>query len=1059
MDANILSSRPHGRTKQERQGTHDRGMAPALRLNGRIAGARGWSGVRVLGVWFSIFLFCAPLRGIDRDRRLDELFHTSWTTKDGAPSEIFAIAQTRDGYLWLGTPTGLVRFDGLHFENYQSPFGQASRARNVASLLATPDGGLWIGFSSGAVSLLKDGRITSYGQKDGLPFSPVRSLVRDRQGRIWAASLTGLSLFEGSQWRSIGAEWNFSGGATAALVDHAGTVWIGSVDTLAFLPQGAGKFQLAATGLRYVTSLAETADGAVWMSLLGGPVQPVQPPFSHQLTPMAGSLKAFFDDQGSLWAPTLETGLWRAPHPERFETWNPAELNALTEHYTRANGLTSDYAETIFQDSEGDIWVGTNAGLDRFRQSAATAVSLPSNPYMSLAPGDEGEVWVSPSNHAVRLVSDRRFLDKLPEEFAPIRDRGSCPIYRDAEGTIWMGTDLGLLRFAGGRISQFTYPHGSKPDSDSRGVPVTMTEDRRGGMWVSILEDGVYRFSDGKWTNLEALGGPKGVAQSASTDPNGSVWLGFAGRTAARIDDAGIRVFAARQVGSRCIQSRGAKAWIGGDDGVAWFDGVSFRKLIPSGGSLRDVFAILETDEGLWFSEHSGITYVPHSELVTFEKDPNHPVRFRVLDFLDGVDAPLQRSARNPALVQSSDGLLWFATTEGLVFIDPKRIPANTVRPPVSVTSVVANSKPYVPTAGLALPDRVRNLEIDYIGISLAIPERVRYRYKLEGYDTDWQDPGSGRQAFYTNPGPGSYTFRVMAANPDGVWNESGATIAFSIAPTFYETLWFRLLCAVAVGGIMWMLYLLRLRLVTAQLQARLGERLHERERIARELHDTLLQSFQGSLFEVQAARNLFPRRPDDAMRTLDEAIGAAGAAIAEGRDAILDLRSGSAAHSSLAHLLAAAGQELSGVTASNGGIIPAFCVTVEGSPRDIKTVLQDELYRIGREILRNAFRHACAKKIEVEIRYDARELRIRFRDDGMGIDPKVLNEGARAGHWGLPGVRERAKLAGAQLDFWSEAGAGTEVQVTVPASVAYAKSTEVRVFGLLRKKSRSHGE
>jgi signal transduction histidine kinase/ligand-binding sensor domain-containing protein len=1038
-------------------------MTPTLTHAGTIVSARIASAARLLCLCLFISLLCAPLRGIDRDRRLDELYHTSWTVKDGAPSEIFAIAQTGDGYLWLGTSTGLVRFDGLHFENYESPFGQAFPSKGVSSLLAVADGGLWIGFNSGEVSLLKNGRITSYGQKNGLPPSPARSLVRDHQGRIWAASLTGLSLFEGSQWRHVGEDWNFSGGATAALVDHAGTVWIGAVHTLTFLPQGAGKFQTAATGLRYVTSLAETADGAVWMSQLSGPVRPVRPPFSHELTaPMAGSLKAFFDDQGSLWGPTLEKGLWRAPHPERFETWKPAELKALTEHYTRANGLTSDYAETIFQDSEGDIWVGTNAGLDRFRQSAATAVSLPSNPYMSLAPGDEGKVWVSPVNHVVRLVGDRRFLDKLPEEFAPIRDRGSCPIYRDAEGTIWMGTDLGLLRFAGGRISQFTYPHGSKPDPDSRGVPVTMTEDHRGGMWVSILADGVYRFSDGKWTTLEAMGGPKGVAISASTDPNGSVWLGFADRTVARIDDGGIRVFAARegvQVGRvRCIQGRGAKAWIGGDDGVAWFDGSRFRKLTPAGGSLSDVFGILETDEGLWFSEHSGIIYVPHSELVTFEKDPNHPVRFRVLDFLDGVVAPLQRSVRNPALVQSSDGLLWFATTDGLVFVDPKRIPTNTVRPPVSIASIVANARPYVPAAGLALPDRIRNLEIDYIGISLAIPERVRYQYKLEGYDTDWQDPGARRQAFYTNPGPGSYTFRVMAANPDGVWNESGATIVFSIAPAFYETLWFRLLCALAAGGIVWMLYLLRLRMVTAQLQARLGERLLERERIARDLHDTLLQSFQGSLFEVQAARNLFQRRPDDAMQTLDEAIRSAGAAIAEGRDAILDLRSGSAAPSDLAHLLAAAGQELSGVAVSNGGS-PAFRVTVEGAPRDITTVLQDEVYRIGREILRNAFRHARAKKIEVEIRYDAQELRIRFRDDGIGIDPKVLNEGAPAGHWGLPGVRERAKLAGAQLDFWSEVGVGTEVQVTVPASVAYAKSPAARIFGLFRKRSRSHGE
>jgi signal transduction histidine kinase len=259
--------------------------------------------------------------------------------------------------------------------------------------------------------------------------------------------------------------------------------------------------------------------------------------------------------------------------------------------------------------------------------------------------------------------------------------------------------------------------------------------------------------------------------------------------------------------------------------------------------------------------------------------------------------------------------------------------------------------------------------------------------------------------------------------------------------------------CSLLTGA-----YRFRLRQESARIKMRLEERGAERERIARDLHDTLLQSFQGSLFEVLAARNLFPRRPDDAMHTLDEAIRSARAAIGEGRDAILNLRSNSATPNGLVQQFAAVGQELSGVAASDGGS-PAFRVTVEGTPRDLGIVLQDELYRIGREILRNAFHHARAREIEVEIRYDAQEFRIRFRDDGIGIDPKVLAEGARPGHWGLPGVRERAMAVGAHLDFWSEVGVGTEVQVTVPASVAYARSADVRIFGLFRKKPRPHGD
>jgi signal transduction histidine kinase len=312
--------------------------------------------------------------------------------------------------------------------------------------------------------------------------------------------------------------------------------------------------------------------------------------------------------------------------------------------------------------------------------------------------------------------------------------------------------------------------------------------------------------------------------------------------------------------------------------------------------------------------------------------------------------------------------------------------------------------------------------------------------------------------AVYTTIPHGYYRFHVRASDGYGFWDRQGIVYRITQEPFFYETAAFQVLMIAAGGILLAGAYRFRLRQESARIKARLEERVAERERIARDLHDTILQSFQGSLFEVQAARNLLPKRLDDAMQTLDEAIHSSEAAIAEGRGAILDLRSGSAAPSDLAHLLADAGQELSRVAVADGGS-PVFRVTVEGPPRNIESLLQDELYRIGKEILRNAFRHARAKRIEVEIRYDAQELRIRFRDDGVGIDSKVLTEGARAGHWGLPGVRERAKLAGAQLDFWSEVGAGTEVQVTVPASLAYAKSPEPPLFGLFRKKSRSHGD
>jgi signal transduction histidine kinase len=324
------------------------------------------------------------------------------------------------------------------------------------------------------------------------------------------------------------------------------------------------------------------------------------------------------------------------------------------------------------------------------------------------------------------------------------------------------------------------------------------------------------------------------------------------------------------------------------------------------------------------------------------------------------------------------------------------------------------------------------------------MPEQVRYRYKLERYDTEWQEAGLRRQAFYTNPGPGSYRFRVKAENSDGVWNESGASIEFSIAFAFYETLWFRFLGVLTAGGIAWLLYLFRLRLVTAQLAARLGERLQERERIARELHDTLLQSFQGLMLRLQVVDELLP--PGKAKEQLEKSLERADQAIAEGRDAVQNLRSSPAANGDLAEALRTIASEFV------GDARPIFRLLVEGEARDLDPILLDEIYRIACEGLRNAFNHAQAAHIEVEIAYDKHVFRLRIRDDGGGIPLKTLEAG-RSGHYGLNGMRERARQTGAKFDIWSSAGNGTEIDLSFPGSIAYASAPRRFRLGLFRRK------
>jgi signal transduction histidine kinase len=412
--------------------------------------------------------------------------------------------------------------------------------------------------------------------------------------------------------------------------------------------------------------------------------------------------------------------------------------------------------------------------------------------------------------------------------------------------------------------------------------------------------------------------------------------------------------------------------------------------------------------------------------------------------------------ARNgsPVVQKSADGKLWFAVVDGVSFIDPRHLPFNRLPPPVHIEQITADRKTYwqnwsgdVSSSPPKLPPLIRDLEIDYTALSLVAPEKVRFRVKLEGHDPHWKDVGNERKAFYNDLPPRNYRFRVMARNNSGVWNEAGASFDFSIAPAYYQTNWFRASCAAAFLVLLWALYRYRLHQIAREFNARLDERVNERTRIARDLHDTLLQSFQGLVFRLQAARNMLPRRSEEAMEALDTALERTDQAIAEGRDAIQGLRDSTVVTNELAQAVTALGGEM----ASHDSHSPRFHVVVEGPSQDLHPILRDEVYAIAREAVRNAFRHAQARNIEAEITYTESSFQLRIRDDGKGVDPGIVAEG-RAGHYGVPGMRERAKRIGGKLDVWTGTGAGTEIELSIPGSIAYGTSPGRTVLGLFRK-------
>jgi len=393
-------------------------------------------------------------------------------------------------------------------------------------------------------------------------------------------------------------------------------------------------------------------------------------------------------------------------------------------------------------------------------------------------------------------------------------------------------------------------------------------------------------------------------------------------------------------------------------------------------------------------------------------------------------------------VTKAPDGRIWFGNGSKVSVIDPSHIVTNTLPPPVQVEQVTADGQTFDAVRGLHLPPLIRDLTIDYTALSLVAPGKVHFRYKLEGQDPDWREAINDREVQYSNLPPRNYRFRVIACNNSGVWNEKGGVLNFTIDPAYYQTAWFRAALAGLVLLILGASYRYRLHRLAHEFSVRLEERVEERTRIARELHDTLLQSFQGVLLTFRSAAFLLPDRPAEARKTLEDGIEQARAAIVEGRDAVEGLRSSGAVEEDIGRTIGTCGQRLAGEIPGNP---PAFQVYEQGVPRSLATVVADEVLRIAGEALRNAFRHAGANRIEAEIYYDKRQFRLRIRDDGKGIDPHILGKGGRPGHHGLPGMHERAKLIGAKLAIWSEAGSGTEIELQVPGALAYTGRPEPR--------------
>ncbi len=975
----------------------------------------------------ALLVFAGLAQALDAHRQIAQFHHTAWTVKEGAPGQITALAQTTDGYLWLGTQVGLFRFDGVHFERYDPPGGQAFPATSISALHAAPDGSLWIGFRYGAVSVLRNDWLTHYGETQGLPTSTVFRFAQDHDGRVWAATFTGLVYLHQGRWQRTDGAWQVPGKqARTVFVDREGTLWVATERGVAFLRKGTRVFQTADAPVGRISQIAQAPDGSLWLAENEGGVRQLprhgKPSATRSLASSSAGL--LFDRDGTLWATTMGEGVQRLARP--LDTTAPAAGAPAFEHFRQDDGLSADYLLPVLEDREGNVWVGSSRGLDRFRHANVVLAMLPDGAQdFAIVAGDDGALLVGSRNRPLMQLQGRqlRFLDLPPPLTAA---------YRDRTGTVWLGGPDGLWTWRDGQLAPVT----PLPVSGYSGVQA-IARDRDGALWVSLNTPGIHRLADGRWHHLrDQAGMPDGSSPLALLSAaDGALWMGFA-RDKITVMRGGARQVIGTEQGlavgnvTALVEGRGG-IWIGGERGLARFAHGRVRSLrTPADSPFRGISGIVEARNGdLWLNGARGVLHVKAAGVAGLF-DAAAPV-YEQFDFLDGLPGVPAQFRPIPTAAEGSDGRLWFATTSGVVSIDPARIRRNPTPPPVAIATVTADERAHgVGGATLRLPPGTRNLQIAYTALSLSIPERVRFRYRLEGYDEDWQDAGTRRTAFYNDPGPGRYVFRVIAANNDGVWSPQGAALPIVIAPRYYQTAWFMALCVMLGASLLWVAYLLRLRHLSRQIRERLQERHRERERIARELHDTLLQSVQGLILRFHAvAGSLGHEAPAHA--AMERVLDRADEVLVEARERVLDLRR-SRLPGDLPEALAGLGEEL----------VPDFSIdfrlVVDGDPRALDPLMRDEVYRIAREAVLNAFQHAGADHVEVELTYADDALHLCVRDDGGGMPVEVRQRGGREGHWGLAGMGERAERIGALLEVGPGPRAGTQVLLRVPADAVY---------------------
>ena len=999
----------------------------------------------------SIVLTAIPARALDPHTALAQYGYKSWQTDSGLPQNtVHAVVQGRDGFLWIATEGGLVRFDGTDFSIFNHANTPQLPSDLVDDLMEDRSGALWIS-TSGGLTRMQNERFEAFGPERGIPVTEVWRTWQQSSGTVWALTAAGLFRIEGAHATAVhldedltenssmsaggdGSVWLGTGGGLMRAADNArfqtmgasgevlalaaerdGTVW---ADLRSGLETCSAKRcrRVAVPGGAAVNALVSDGAGRMWIGTDGGLFVAT----GGQIRPFpqaSGSVNFLYCDQGGIvWAGTAH-GLMRiepgngdeaellrggdvylaATEDREGDLWLGTESGGLAvlrdrkfSTLTAEDGLSDEYVLALAQSQSGDVWVATRGGGlnvfhgGRFR-SLATAQGLASNVVLTVAAGPDGDVWAGTPD-GLNLIRDGQIrtlttADGLADDF--VRS-----LFVDRRGALWIGTRHGLSRYANGTFTTWTVEDGL--GSDLIGA---MTEDRNGDLWIGTM-GGLTRFRDGKFENFTTKDGLSSDVVTAlypTTSPSGSpdapadLWIGTL--------DGGLN----RMRGGRIVSLRSQQ--------------------LP-----ERVIGILEDNSGyLWISSNSGVYRVSLAGLDRMADGGTVPevIRFGVAD---GMRISECSSGGHPAALEAKDGSLWFATLKGIARVDPQHMPVNRVPPQVTLENVSVDDVTQPAGVGLIVAPGHSHYEFDYAGLSFVAPQKVEYSYQLEGFDRNWVNAGARRTAYYTNLPHGRYTFRVRARNNDGVWSTSAATAELTVEPHLYQTLWFRLLMALVLAGLGYAAWRRRLLGVERQFQAVLGER----TRIAREIHDTLAQGFVAVSVQLELILQLMQTSASAAREQLERTRAMVHSSLEDARASIWELRSQTAEGEDLPARLLKMAEE----TVRHTGERARVHMQVKGTNRPLNPAVEREILRIAREATVNAVRHGDPENILLRLGYNEGMFEMEVRDDGRGF-AGIPPDGS-SGHFGLTGMRERARAISGALTVESAGGGGTQVKLVL---------------------------